>query len=53
MSTIRQVPKGKPASETSSFVTEATTSRARGPQMPTVVRAEVASKSWAEPSVGR
>ena len=49
----RQVPNGKPAFETSSAVTAATTSRARGPQIPIVVFADVASNSWAEPSVGQ
>ena len=41
----RQVANGKPAFDTSSAVIEATTSRARGPQIPTVVHALVTSVS--------
>ncbi len=35
-SIVRAVPNGKPSFETSSEVAEATTSRARGPQIPSV-----------------
>ena len=52
-SIVRHVPNGKPAFETSSEVAEATTSRARGPQIPAVHHVEVASNSCAEPSAGR
>ena len=52
-SIVRAVPNGKPSFETSSEVVAARTSRARGPQIPSVVSVEVASKSCAEPSAGR
>ncbi len=42
-SIVRHVPNGKPAFDTSSEVAEATTSRARGPQIPAVHQDEVAS----------
>ena len=49
-SSSRQVPNGKPACETSSEVTDASTSRARGPHSPSVVHAEVRSAIDAAPS---
>ena len=52
-SIVRQVPNGKPSCETSSLVTLARMSRARGPQRPIVVMAEVRSASCAVPSAGR
>ena len=39
----RQVPNANPACDTSSAVTEASTSLARGPHSPIVVQAEVRS----------
>ena len=45
-------PNGKPSCETSSEVTLARMSRARGPQSPIVVHAVVTSTSDAEPSSG-
>ncbi len=49
----RQVPKPKPAWLTSSPVTGASTSLARGPHSPIVVQAEVRSAIEARPSGGR
>ena len=53
ISIVRQVPNRKPSCEMSSRVTEDRMSRARGPQSPSVVQADVTSVSCAEPSSGR
>ena len=50
MSTSRQLRKPKPASETSSAVSEARMSRARGPQSPMVLTSSVRSVSVVAPS---